>query len=380
MKSTLQNPGTVGPAEAVPTTNSVRGFACLLVVALHVIGIDSATGLHLPMTSGWHYAMTSIEFLRMPLFTALSGYLYAGNRVTKPMFKRFWLGKLRRIALPLVCLTGIVWALRRAVYHSTMPISEALLFGYEHLWYLQALLIIFAVMSVWDVFCRPSVSALFLVGFSAIMVAQSTSITPIFSLGGAVYLAPYFLFGIVLRERNELLRDRKLGLLAFGLMSIVLTTQQFGLNGLGNGVTVMQLPAALAGMASVFFLLQRVPPSAALASVGRYSYTIYLWHVLGAAAARNASITSGITNTVVLFIIIFAAAIFSPIVLYYIARRIPLVSECFTGERFIHRRETLRRSVPADRVRPDDLQVTPVSAGHWMSEQHYLRSRQLNFL
>jgi surface polysaccharide O-acyltransferase-like enzyme len=68
--------------EIASNINTVRGLACLLIVALHVVGNAASNGLHLPMTSGWHYVMQSIEFLRIPLFTALSGYLYAGRRVT----------------------------------------------------------------------------------------------------------------------------------------------------------------------------------------------------------------------------------------------------------------------------------------------------------
>ncbi len=96
--------------------DSVRGLACLLVIALHVVGDNASAGLHLPMTSGWHYVMISIEFLSMPLFTALSGYLNAGRRVIRAEFAGFWSKKLRRLGIPLVCATMIVWLLWGHVY------------------------------------------------------------------------------------------------------------------------------------------------------------------------------------------------------------------------------------------------------------------------
>jgi glucan biosynthesis protein C len=81
--------------EEVPSNiNTVRGLACLLIVALHVVGDAASNGLHLPMTSAWHYVMQSIEFLRIPLFTALSGYLYAGRRVTAQKLSNFWTKKV----------------------------------------------------------------------------------------------------------------------------------------------------------------------------------------------------------------------------------------------------------------------------------------------
>ena len=88
-----------------PNLDAVRGLACLLIVALHMVGDEAFNGLHLPMTSNWHYAMQSIEFLRIPLFTALSGYLYAGRRVTLDTLPRFFTKKLRRLGVPLVFVT-----------------------------------------------------------------------------------------------------------------------------------------------------------------------------------------------------------------------------------------------------------------------------------
>jgi len=324
----------IPPKSDVPANlNTVRGLACLLVVALHVIGDEESNGLHLPMTSGWHYAMISIEFIRIPLFTAMSGYLYAGRRVTRPAFGRFWAKKLRRLGLPLICVTTILWLLRTRVYGEPIPLTRALLFGFGHLWYIQALILLFAAISVCDGFCRPGSAALTLAGLACVMVGQSgLSVTTCFSLGGAIYLAPYFLFGIILREHPEWLRHGSVGMMALGIVVIVLTSQQLGLHHVTDPVTALQLPAALAGMAGVVFLLQRFPRSTLLAAVGGYSYTIYLWHVVAGAAVRAILIKAGIVSIPALFPLIFVAAVTLPIMLYHVARRVPFLSMAVTGE------------------------------------------------
>jgi len=69
-----------------PNIHAVRGLACLMIVAFHVIGDDAGEGLRLPDNSGWHYAMKSIVFLRVPLFIVISGYFYGGHRATRPEF------------------------------------------------------------------------------------------------------------------------------------------------------------------------------------------------------------------------------------------------------------------------------------------------------
>ena len=324
--------------------NSVRGLACLLVVALHVVGDTASTGLHLPMTSNWHYVMESIEFLRMPMFTALSGYLYAGRRVTWANLGPFWERKIRRLGAPLVFVTVVEWYLRSYAYGDSKPIWEDLLFSFGHLWYIQTLILLFLGISLCDAFVRPGTGTLVLAGLTAIMIAQSDITLPtFFSLYGVSYLAPYFLFGILLREHPEWLADSRTGTISLGIVVIVLTAQQLGLFGLTTGVTLLQLPAALAGMAGVTFLLQRLPGSAMLAAVGSYSYTIYLWHIMASASIREALWRGGVTSLPVLFVVCLMGALAAPIVLYHVARRLPLLSIMITGESWIPFSVTIKR-------------------------------------
>lgn len=335
--------GQSSPSYVAPNINSVRGLACLLVVALHVVGDAESNGLRLPMTSLWHYAMESIEFLRIPLFTALSGYLYASHRVERQDLRRFWTKKLRRLGIPLVFATVVIWGLREQARGDQMTLLHALLFEFGHLWYLQALLLLFTGISVWDAFWRPGLVGLVLAGLTAVMVGQSgVAITDFFGVPGAIYLAPYFLFGIIVRERPDWLLDRQFGFMALGIIVIVLTSQQLGLYGLTDGVTLLQLPAALAGMAGVVFLLQRFPRNVLLARIGSYSYTIYLWHIVASAGVRDVLLRAGVRAVPVVFVVCLVAAIVLPIALYHVARRIPGLSVAVTGEcRLVERRRVL---------------------------------------
>ncbi len=333
-KATILGPMTLSMFKVTKNIHSVRGLACLMIVAFHVIGDDAGEGLHLPDDSGWHYAMKSIAFLRLPLFTVISGYFYGGHRATRSEFAQFWLKKSRRIALPFACVTIIVWLLRWRVYAEPKSLLDAFVYGYGQLWFLEALLLIFAVMSVWDVLARPGSRALLLAALTAVMIAQSfNGIILFFSISDAIRLTPYFLFGILLRERGEWLCDPKVGLFALGIVAVVLTSQQLAMNGLANEMSRTQMPAVLAGMAGATFLFQRLPRTLVLESIGRYSYPIFLWHVVVGAAARLVLIRLGVVNTPALFMLVLVAAVSGPILLLHMLRWTPLLSIALMGER-----------------------------------------------
>ena len=60
-----------------PNIETLRGLAILLVVAGHVIGIDATGGMKVADDSLWRYLYASLQYVRMPLFTAISGWVYA---------------------------------------------------------------------------------------------------------------------------------------------------------------------------------------------------------------------------------------------------------------------------------------------------------------
>ena len=92
------------------------------------------------------------------------------------------------------------------------------------------------------------------------------------------------------------------------------------------------MPAVLAGMAGAVFLFQRLPRIKPLETIGGYSYTIFLWHVVIGAAARLTLIKLGVTSTPLLFVLIAAAAVSGPVFLLHMLRRTPWLSMALTGE------------------------------------------------
>lgn len=323
--------------------DTVRGLACVLLVAYHVVGESVKTGLRLPPDSSWHYAMESFVFLRMPIFTILSGYLYALHRVELAAFARFWAKKARRIVIPLLFATVVMWVLQ-GLMGEEKNIIRAIFWNYLHLWYLQALLIIFLAASLLDAFVRPGPRRLaILIAGLSLLSATTYFIAPkFFSLHGAIYLAPFFFFGILLQTAPGLLRRRDVLVVSAVVTVAALVIQQVALMGYLPHIDKNNLLATACGMAGATLLLRFFPPVSGLALVGRYSYTIYLWHILPAAAVRMVLLRLGVDETWMLFVACFIAGLAGPIVAHLVASRIPYVSVAVTGNTAKSLRKTPR--------------------------------------
>lgn len=307
---------------AKPDLTTIRGIACLALVAHHVIGPTANNGMHLPEGSYWHLAMNSMDFLRMPLFTVVSGYLYGRRRVDRAQIGAFFRKKGRRLLAPLLFVTAVMLGLRDHFYGATTSLTDAFLFSYQHLWFLQSLLLIFAVIAVWDAFARPNWVQMVIVAFGAVMIARSFSITDFLSIGGALYLAPFFLFGMILRIEPAILEKREMSVLAGWLVAIVLIIHGAGMAHEAMVISRTSVPAALCGLSAAYLLMSsgiRVP---VMAFIGQYSFTIYLWHSIAAAAVRNA--LAGVALPVgIAFVLLMLVGIFVPILIHLVVERIP---------------------------------------------------------
>lgn len=72
---------------------SLRGIAILLVVIGHVIGSTPAGGMKIDYPSFWRYLYIWIDYIQMPLFTGIAGWVYALNPAINYKFNTFSLKK-----------------------------------------------------------------------------------------------------------------------------------------------------------------------------------------------------------------------------------------------------------------------------------------------
>jgi peptidoglycan/LPS O-acetylase OafA/YrhL len=316
------------PARVRPSVpqnlDTLRGLACLMIVALHVVGVAPDEGLGLPEESAWHSVMSMFDMVRLPLFTALAGYLYAALPATMSGYGGFIGRKARQLLVPMAFATLVFWGLRQFVYGLDESLIWAYVRGYLHLWYIQSLFLIFAAVAALDVWVKPKAWGW------ATALALSPLLFPllqdveVFHMSNTAFLLPFFLLGVLLYRAPRLLASSWF-LGAAAVLAVLMALWESGLVRADAG-DFYRLLLWIGGAAYVVSLLRWFPKFRALELIGGFSFTIYLWHPAANATVRNVAQGLGLEATWPLFIIGMAAGVGVPIIIHLVALRAPRFS------------------------------------------------------
>jgi peptidoglycan/LPS O-acetylase OafA/YrhL len=346
MTSREDGAAAAGPPAKDDGVETLRGLAVLLMVAGHVIGNDAETGLRVADDSGWRYAYYTLAPLRMPLFTAISGYVYALRPLGAGGWSRFMAGKVRRLLIPLLVVGSAFVSLQFVTpgANSRVAVGDLpwlLVIPYAHYWYLYALAWVFLLVGTLDalrVLDRPWRWALLLAAALALMASGALA-TPVLGIGHAQYLLPYFLLGLGVR-RFSLRRGWPVAVALAALGAAGLILHQGGWAGWWEleGLERYAVTTLLGAVGVVGLLTWRVPWRP-LATLGTFSYGIYLMHVFGTAAARIALQRAGVTAMPIHLLAGVAAGVALPILIERTVARRPWLLLLLLGRRS-------RRAVP----------------------------------
>lgn len=321
---------------------TARGLAALLVVLGHVIGPDFGSGMHVADDSPLRYVYRALQMLRLPLFTVLSGYVYAMRPVERAKVGEFLAGKARRLLLPLLSMGSLFLIVRAHAprVNSRPELAELLrvpFYPHAHYWYLHSLFVVFVVVAALEAVGALETFGLFSVVFAAsgYLLASPLREINFFGISGACYLLIFFLWGIALRRFSSLLEYRGvLAPLAAGSLGMI-ALHQLGLLGVVHVDTeYVGFVSVLGGLCTTAWLVYKCPTIPWLARIGHYSFGIYLMHVFGTAAAREGLLELGITSDVVHILVGVSAGAALPIVAERIFDHYALTRLLFLGREF----------------------------------------------
>lgn len=312
---------------------TLRGIACLLLVAFHTVGSTAASGLHVSDASLYREFTNLFVHVRMPLFTFLSGLVYAYRPLRAGHALQFSGKKLRRLGLPFIVASTLLYFLNFAIHHEVPPLLQMwtiYVFPFKHLWFVQALLLVFAALVVLESLGALSTFTRFMLVFALSLGLYSYGpfeSQNIIGLHNATYLLPFFLGGLGAHRYRDLLQLRRV-LVATVLCFLV--TQGFH--------TYIVLTRALApivptenrsgmhlliGLSASLCALQLLPRVGLMEKIGGSAYAIYLYHPLFVAAVLFAAGARVATSASLLFVLAGAAGIVGPMLMERGARQIP---------------------------------------------------------
>ncbi|WP_349536334.1 acyltransferase family protein [Rhodococcus rhodochrous] len=341
--------GTSGEARTQKKDVSIqalRGLAVLLMVAGHVIGTGADRGMSVSDDSLWRLSYLVLEDIRMPLFTVISGYVYAMRPVTETgALAGLVRGKTRRLIIPLLTVGALLFATKMLVPDTnTKPEASdfwrVYLFGYEHLWFLQSIFIIFLVVALFGVLGALATPRRWAVTtgttfvlFVAFRVPEAANV---FSINGAIRLLPFFLIGYGLYAfasvvpRGRVLVGVTIAFAAVYMLRIAGILGDWELN------TPTRRALSLAvGVGGVLLLYsaRKFIAFRWLGWIGGFSFGIYLLHVFGSAGARIALNKFDLEWDPAVFILGLAVGIGAPIAFQLLFGRWNVVRTLVLGEK-----------------------------------------------
>jgi fucose 4-O-acetylase-like acetyltransferase len=312
--------------------DTLRGMACIFLVAYHVVGTGASNGLGIE--SGiYREASDLLAYVRMPLFTFLSGVVYAYRPFREGVID-FLKGKSRRLLIPMLVVGTIFAILKSITPGANGDIANWFtlhIIPVAHYWFLSAQFLIFMVMVPLEkVGAFDRVGGFFFVLFGAILLYFSGIDTQYFSISGAIYLFPFFLLGMgVSRFKWGAARAKLIStvlcLVSLGVFTALHISGE--LDGAGRTDTGLLL-GSIACLA-LYYSSFRIN---SLAIIGGYSYSIYLFHVFFTAGTRILLYQLGIEDTNIVFVISMVMGVSGPIVVEMVLGGFNLSRLLFLGQ------------------------------------------------
>jgi len=329
------------------SVETLRGAAIILVVIGHVIGSGSDGGMQVENDSFLRHFYYTFEYLRMPLFTVISGWVYALHPVNSKFFNDFIVKKIRRILLPMIFVGAAYFLLQYLVPGTNkkgdlIEIWKIIVLPYTLFWYLPSLFLVFALIAVIDSYRKmETFISWFLIFVLAlgILLIRDLIITQeslnYFSYKGALYLLPFFIMGIGIKRFKDYFRNRIFISSLLIILAVSLIIQQLAwYNILEYSFSKSGGIGLIIGLTGTILLFRLHWKVNWLIWFGSFAYSIFLFHAFGTAAGRIIIQKFGIHYSAIIFIVSLIAGMCVPIIAEKIFDRFGITRMLFLGRSY----------------------------------------------
>lgn len=326
---------------------TLRGLAIILVVMGHVIGSASDGGMKVEDDSFLRHLYFTFQYLRMPLFTVISGWVYALRPASLNNLADFNLKKIRRLIIPLVFVGGAYYSLQSVVpgtnfSYELKDIWKILIFPYTFYWYLQSLFIVFLIISLVDAkeWANHFKGYLIVLVLSIVFLLIRDLLIPqsfpnYFGFKGGIYLLPFFIIGIgIKRFKKQFGNKIFVWISAIILISGLIFQQLIWYNLVNYKLSSSGGLGLIIGVTGVVICLRIKFSAKWLVWMGSFAYTIYLFHSFGTSGGRIILNKLGIVSTPLVFAGSLILGLFLPVLAEIILDKFGLTRLLFLGRSF----------------------------------------------
>jgi glucans biosynthesis protein C len=325
------------------------------MVSGHVIGHEAGSGLQVADGSAFRHFYFSFEFLRMPLFTVISGFVYAMRPITRPTFFQFLRGKTRRLIIPLITVGSAQFLLKAIIPDINNPVYikeiwKIYILPFEHFWFLQALVLVFFTITIMELFRLMNSFKGWIICFTGAFLIYffvSDFNLRFFSFGNYLYLLPHFILGIgLLRFKDLIYAQMTFFLISFLTGTLIIQLFWFDIITTQNEVSKLLILGA--GFAGNILLFRFRIPIRWLSLIGSYAFGIYLFHVFGTAGCRIILQNMGVESDIIIFFCSLLAGLFVPVLLEKLINKYTTLQVFFFGHEFFFLR---KKPIPVTHLR-----------------------------
>ncbi len=325
---------------------TLRGIAILLVVIGHVIGSAADGGMKINFPHPLRYLYVWIDYIQMPLFTAIAGWVYALKLFSFTIsFSEFARKKALRLLVPMAIIGTLYFGVQYLMpgTNSKGELSQMwriYIFPYTIYWYLPSLFLIFIVQWWIDRYRKMETFAQW-GGWCVIAVVLSLtndegfmhSLPNIFSFKGALGQLPYFFAGVAAYRFSSILYHSifvKWIMWAMLILGLIL-------------IQIVWFYPSEHAFCRLFYPITLIPTLFLLLSlqwhhrffiwIGGYAYSIYLFHGFGTSGGRIVLNMIGVKAIIPIFIFASFIATICPIVVDMVVSRFRLGRRLLLGKR-----------------------------------------------
>lgn len=321
---------------------TLRGIAIVLMVLGHVIGQLTLSGLKIVDNSPLAFSSYAFQYIRMPLFTIISGYVYAFKPLERfPSINNFMARKVERLLIPFLVVVTLSYLIRYLTPGLSTKIElsglwDSYLRPTGQFWFIQGMLLAFVLLV-----CIEKLKLLDTFSKSMGVLAVCISIlfmdiqTELFSIHKVPFLLTFFIIGLVFKRFKPIIFTRKIAQMATTLLVIALIFQMMIFNNPGIPGYISTVLTLLVGTTASLFLIHSGFSNPRLIWLGNFSYGIYLFHMFGVSGFRLIALKVLHIDSIPVHIIggLICGIVF-PVILELLTPKRSLLSLLFFGNQY----------------------------------------------